>query len=176
LQQSRLRRAVEAARTEALCILAKTHGNLRDGQAHGQDRHALLAADAKRGGRRDAMPDRRVRPLHGCRAQLGEADSKVFALVVERSCRPRPRHHIERFGHALARVIASEAVTDELVLVEDRAPADADIESPTCEVVKQGQLGREPHRMAQCHLYDRETDADALRAHGGERRQTVSSA
>ena len=55
-----------------------------------------------------------------------------------------------------------EAVADELVLVEDRAAADADVEAPAREVVEQGQLGREPHGMAQRHLDDGEADADAL--------------
>ena len=118
------------------------------------------------------MPDRRVRPLHGDRAQLRQACREVFALVIERRRRPGLGHHVEGLGHALAGVVAAKPVADELVLVEDRAATHADVEAPAGEVVEQRQLGCEPHRLPQRHLDHGKADADALGAHGergGER-------
>jgi len=92
--------------------------------------------------------------------------------MVERGRCPGPDHHIKRLRHAFARIMASETEAEELVLVEQRAAADADIKSPAREVVEYRQLRGEPHRIPQRHLDDGKADADALGAHGeggGER-------
>ena len=107
-----------------------------------------------------------MRALHRRRAQLGQAEREVLAPVIERRCRPGACHHVERFNHALTRVVASQPKADELVLVEDRAAADANVEAPLREIIEQRQLRRQPHRMTQRHLDDGEADADTLRAHG----------
>src|SRR5262245_12592505 len=111
------------------------------------------------------MPDRWMRPLHRGGPQLWQAQGEVFALEVEWGCGPGPRHYLESFGHALACIVAAQPVAHEVIFIEDAAAPDADVEPPLAEIIEQGQLGGEPHGMAQSHLDHGEANADALRAH-----------
>src|SRR5262245_15843870 len=113
----------------------------------------------------NAVPDRWMGPLHRGWAQLRQTQRKIFALEVEGGCAPGPRHHITSFGPALARIVAAEAIADELVLVEDAAASDADVKPALAQIVEQRELRGQPHGMAQRHLNDGKADADALGAH-----------
>ena len=172
--RSHLRRAVEAAGAEALRVLAKPAANLRNRQAHGQDRHTLLAADGgtRRSRRRCARSaDAAAAPALGAaRAGAGVKYLPLWSSGVAVQARVITS---SASGHALARVIASEAVADELVLVEDRCRG-----RRRCRAGRRARLSsrdswrRQPHRMAQRHLDDGKADADVLRAHrqrGGKR-------
>ena len=113
-----------------------------------------------------------MRLLERPRPELRQRELIVLAVIREGRLRPCAREDLERFRCALARVVAAQAVADELVFVVDRAAADADVEAPAREIVEQRELHGEPHRMPQRELDHREADPDPPRAHGdrgGER-------
>ena len=98
-------------------------------------------------------------------------DLVELAVIAERRLAPGALDDVDGLFHALAAVGAAQAVADELVLVVDGALADADVDAALAEIVEQGELHGEPHRMVERHLHHGEADADALGLHrerGGE--------
>ena len=115
----------------------------------------------------------------GCCTGLGRSAGNVhlveLAVVGERRFAPGALDDLDRLLHALAAVVAAQPVADELVLVVDRALADADIDAALAEIVEQGELHGEPHRMVERHLHHGEADADAARSSWPAPRRTSAS-
>src|SRR5436309_16069792 len=94
------------------------------------------------------------------RPELGQAELIELAPGHERLPRPRAEHHLERFFHALAAVVAPQAVADEFVLVVIGAVPYPDIDAAIGQVVEQRELGGEADGMTQGELDHREADTD----------------
>ncbi len=106
------------------------------------------------------------------RPELGQAELVELPLMDQRLTRPSTEHHLERFFHALAAVVAPQTVADELVLVVVGAMPYPDIDAAIGKIVEKRELGGEADGMTQRELDHREADTDALsprRHHAGER-------
>ena len=84
------------------------------------------------------------------------------AIIAEWSAAPGKVEDLDRLLHALPAVCAAQAVAHELVLIVRSALADADVDAPLAEIVEQGELDGEPHRVMERRLDHGEADADAL--------------
>ena len=112
-----------------------------------------------------------MRPLVHARSQRGQAHLVVLAVVREGLLGPRARQDLEGLAAPLAAVVAAEPVADELVLVVERAAADADIQAAATQVVEQRELDGEADGMAEGELDHREADAHARGARGERARE-----
>ena len=88
-----------------------------------------------------------MRLLARARPQRRQAELIELPVVDQRRLGPGAQHHVEGLGHALAAVVAAQAVAHELVFVEVGPVPHADVEPPVAQVVEQGELGGQADRM-----------------------------
>ena len=163
---------VVAAGFESLAVDCQPLGDPRVRHARHHHRQALAPAFFERLDGDHAAPEGRMRLLHRPRPHGGQAHREELALVDERLLGPGANEHRGRLVHPLVAVVAAQAVADVLVLVVAGAAADAHFQAPAAQIVEDGELDGQTHRMMKRHLDDREAHARARGARGqraGER-------
>src|SRR5262245_7824236 len=116
-EQPRLGRRIMPAFVDPLGVGRPALLDARHRQPCGQDRHAEPAAFLERAGRNDAAPQRRAGLLHRLGPDSGDADLVELAVIAKRRLAPGALEDVEGFLHALAAVVAAQAMAHELILV-----------------------------------------------------------
>jgi hypothetical protein len=82
---------------------------------------------------------------------------------------PGPGEDLDSLIHARTAVIAAQAIAHKFVLVVDRSTPDTHIEAAFAQIIEEGKLHRQTHRVVQGHLQHGEANANPCRAHGQRR-------